>query len=328
MKRKKRSATRFAFSLACSALNREPLQRRVNVNHKIRYPTKVVSYGQLLSCTFPIIWLFCYVHFFLALSIITFPLSVGITTIFANAPVLGHLVFHVFFDNKMIVLDSLLTNFSTLTSYALSFICLIEFLSRYVHFVVRDQVVSTVSFIIHEIHHSRKKISNLFRFLLVFWVSLSLINQFSNDNIGKIKLLMAGDIHPHPGQVDLGLKFCHWNLNCIIARDGIKIPLIETYNYIFHYDIIALSETIINNSVPDEDIFIEGFSKEIFRSDHPSGDKKGGVYIYFKETLPIIILRLKKKVFLLPFIGLQTKAMKSLICFKKTSQTLLIILKI
>ena len=98
---------------------------------------------------------------------------------------------------------------------------------------------------------------------------------------------MAGDIHLHPAQVDVGLKFCHWNLNGIIARDRIKIRLIEAYNSIFHYDIIALSETVINNSVPDEDIFIEGFSKEIFRSDHPSGDKKGGLCIYFKETLPI-----------------------------------------
>ena len=111
----------------------------------------------------------------------------------------------------MIVLDSLLINFAALKTYAQSFICLIGFLSRYVYFVVRDQVVSTVSFIIHEIHHSRKKISDLFRFLLVFWVSLSLINQFPDDNIGKIKLLMAGDIQPHPGQVDVGLKFCHWN---------------------------------------------------------------------------------------------------------------------
>ena len=256
-------------------------------------------------------------------TIITFPLSVGITTIFANAPVLGRLVSHVSFDNNMIVFDSLLINFAALTTYAQSFICLIGFLSRYVYFVVRDQVVSTVSFIIHEIHHSRKKISNLFRFLLVFWVSLSLINQFPDDNIGKIKLLIAGDIHPHPGQVDVGLKFCHWNLNGIIARDRIKIPLIEAYNSIFHYDIIALSETIINNSVQDEDIFFEGFSKEIFRSDHLSGDKKGGICIYFKETLPIkrrkdlesmqeivvteIILRRKKKYFLLPFIGLQPK---------------------
>ena len=96
-------------------------------------------------------------------------------------------------------------------------------------------------------------------------------------------------------QVDVGLKFSHWNLNSIIAHDRIKIPLIEAYNSTFHYEIIVLSETIINNSIPDEDIFIEGFSEEIFRSDHPSGDKKGGVVcIYFKETLPLNVGRIWK----------------------------------
>ena len=113
-----------------------------------------------------------------------------------------------------------------------------------------------MSCIIHEIHHSRKKISNLLRFFLIFWVSLSLLNQFPDDNIAKIQLLMAGYIHPHLGQVNIGLKFCHWNLNGINARHKIKIPLIEAYNSIFHYDIIALSETIINNSIRDEDIYI------------------------------------------------------------------------
>ena len=68
-----------------------------NVNHKIHCYTKVVSNGLLLSYMFKIIWLFCYVYFFLALSIITFPLSVGITTIFDNAPVLSHFILFIFF---------------------------------------------------------------------------------------------------------------------------------------------------------------------------------------------------------------------------------------
>ena len=83
-----------------------------------------------------------------------------------------------------------------------------------------------------------------------------------------------------------------------------------------------------------------GFSKEIFRSDHPSGNK---MVIFTLKRLPIkrgkgvesiqesvateITLR-RKKYFLLPFTGLQTKAVNSLICFKKASKTLLIILKI
>ena len=138
---------------------------------------------------------------------------------------------------------------------------------------------------------------------------------------------------------DIGIKFCRWILNDINARDRITILLIEADNSIFLYDIIDLSETIINNSVPDEDKFIEGFSKEIFHSDHPSGDKKGSVCICFKETLPIkcrkdlkslqetLIIEITlchKKYCLLPFIGLLTKVVKSLICFKKKSKILLI----
>ena len=102
-----------------------------------------------------------------------------------------------------------------------------------------------------------------------------------------MNLCWPGDIHPKPGQFDNSLKFCHWNLNGVCAPDKIKIPLLEAYNSIFHYDLIALSETNLNETVKNEDIIIDGFSTEIFRSDHPSGDEQGGVCVYFKENLPI-----------------------------------------
>ena len=76
-------------------------------------------------------------------------------------------------------------------------------------------------------------------------------------------------------------------MNSISAGDKIKIPLIKAYNSVFHYDLIALSETNLNATIHNEEILVEGFSKEIFRNDHPSGDKQGGVCIYFKENLPI-----------------------------------------
>ena len=102
-----------------------------------------------------------------------------------------------------------------------------------------------------------------------------------------IKHTLSGDVHPNPGPFIDSLKFCHWNLNSICARDKIKIPLIEAYNSVFHYDLTALSETNLNATIHNEEILVEGFSKEIFRSDHPSADKQGGVCIYFKENLPI-----------------------------------------
>ena len=46
-------------------------------------------------------------------------------------------------------------------------------------------------------------------------------------------------------------------------------------------------ESLLNKSIEDDEIHIEGSSEEIFRSDHPSGNKVGGVCLYFKENLPI-----------------------------------------
>ena len=49
--------------------------------------------------------------------------------------------------------------------------------------------------------------------------------------------MLVGDIHSNPGQFDTSLKFCHWNLNGVCTRDKIKIPLLEAYTSIFHYDL-------------------------------------------------------------------------------------------
>ena len=72
------------------------------------------------------------------------------------------------------------------------------------------------------------------------------------------------------------------------ARNNTKISLIEAYNSTFNYDLIAVSDTRLNQSIDNEDILIEGFSSDIFRSDHPSNSRvPGGVCIYYKENIPI-----------------------------------------
>ena len=102
-------------------------------------------------------------------------------------------------------------------------------------------------------------------------------------------LLLSGDIELDPGsQIENCVRSFHWNLNSICARYSTKVPLIEPYSSMYNYDIIALSETMLDNTVRNEDIYIEGFSKkEIFRNDHPSNTKVGGVCLYFREGLRI-----------------------------------------
>ena len=101
-------------------------------------------------------------------------------------------------------------------------------------------------------------------------------------------LLLSGDIHLDPGpQTESQFKFFHWNLNSICARGAIEIPLIEAYNSVHHFDVITISESMLDQSISNDDIFIEGFSREIYHSDHPSNSKTGGVCMFFKEGLPI-----------------------------------------
>ena len=111
----------------------------------------------------------------------------------------------------------------------------------------------------------------------------------TNYAISEFLLRLAGDIHSNLGPVKnvKNLSFCHWNLNSINVRDSIKTLLIEAQNSVMHFDLLALSETFLDTSVEEEKLFIQGFSKEIWQSDHPRDTKQGVVCLYFKEDLPI-----------------------------------------
>ena len=67
-----------------------------------------------------------------------------------------------------------------------------------------------------------------------------------------------------------------------------KIHSLTAYNCIHHYDIICLSETYLNSDIPsdNENLDIPGY--RLVHSDHPSNEKRGGVCMYFKSSLPIL----------------------------------------
>ena len=119
------------------------------------------------------------------------------------------------------------------------------------------------------------------------FIATCFLDFYPEPRLARLLLLAAGDVHSHPGPNHNSLKFCHWNLNSILTRDKIKISLIEAYNSIFNYDLFAISESLLNESIEKNDLFIEGLNKEIFRNDHPSGNKVGGVCLFFKQNIPI-----------------------------------------
>ena len=94
-------------------------------------------------------------------------------------------------------------------------------------------------------------------FLLFVYILLSSVSDLIlAESYVSLKIILAGDIHPHPGHNSL--KFCHWNLNSILTRNKIKISLIEAYNSVFYYDLFAISESLLNKSIEDDEIYIEG----------------------------------------------------------------------
>ena len=106
-----------------------------------------------------------------------------------------------------------------------------------------------------------------------------------------IVLMICGDIKLNPGPKNDkscgNFSLCHQNLNSISTHDFSKLSLFEAYNTHHIYDIIFLSETYLDSSVPYDDPMLNLSGYELVRSDSLSNNKRDGVGIYFKESLAI-----------------------------------------
>ena len=129
------------------------------------------------------------------------------------------------------------------------------------------------------------------RFLYFLMLSLSCESFFYSFYLHYM-LMQCGDVEPNPGPHTASLKnlsICHWNLNSIPAHNFVKINLLEAFIHTNNHDVIFLSETYLDSSVDssDQNLRIEGYN--LVRCDHPSDLKQGGVCVYFKEHLNLIV---------------------------------------
>ena len=56
------------------------------------------------------------------------------------------------------------------------------------------------------------------------------------------------------------------------------------------YDFVCLSETYLDSSTPNGLLEIDGYN--LVGADHPNNMKRGGVSIYYKESLPVRVISL------------------------------------
>ena len=105
------------------------------------------------------------------------------------------------------------------------------------------------------------------------------------------KPLLNGDIENNPGpKRNLSNHFtvCHWNLNSISAHNFAKVQLLEAYLAVHKF-----SETYLNFSFPfhDDNLDIPGYI--MVSADHPADSKRGGLYMYYKNCLPLKVLDIR-----------------------------------
>ena len=85
----------------------------------------------------------------------------------------------------------------------------------------------------------------------------------------------------NPGDNNL-FTFCSWNLNSLTKDNFGRLNLLDS---LFNYDIISLCKTNLNDTIELPINPLNGF-KSIY-SHHPSGNKHGGVALFYKENLPL-----------------------------------------
>ena len=81
------------------------------------------------------------------------------------------------------------------------------------------------------------------------WYKLNIVLSFRD-------ILLSGDVETTPGPETL--DFCSWNLNSIIAHDFLRVSLIEAYNSIYNYDLIAIVETHLDSSIDEGRLALKG----------------------------------------------------------------------
>uniref|UniRef100_A0A3B3BNA3 Reverse transcriptase domain-containing protein n=1 Tax=Oryzias melastigma TaxID=30732 RepID=A0A3B3BNA3_ORYME len=127
-------------------------------------------------------------------------------------------------------------------------------------------------------------------------------------------LLLSGNIQPNPGppldhigtpndfKSRSGLGILHINVRSLLP----KLDLIKIWVKSTDTDILVLSETWLNKSVPDKEISLTGYN--IFRCDRPK--KGGGVAIYIKNKFQVSLISSLSVIKQFEFIALKLQMSK------------------
>ena len=104
-----------------------------NIKYSLTLHVMRPIHDTLLSCTLSVIWLFLYVYHFIALSLVTMPLSLWVIAVFTYMPFLSCLLLWLFTSNGPLILDDLVINFASVTLYAQATIYFSKSFTKFVY---------------------------------------------------------------------------------------------------------------------------------------------------------------------------------------------------
>ena len=111
----------------------------------------------------------------------------------------------------------------------------------------------------------------------------------------SLLLMLSGDVEINPGPLSNCKEYfsiCYWNLNSISAHDYSKLFLLKAYIILHKFDIICLSETYLDSTIPNHDDRLQIPGYTLIRSDHPSNTKRRGACMYYKSYLPLRVINI------------------------------------
>ena len=109
----------------------------------------------------------------------------------------------------------------------------------------------------------------------------------------SLDIKRSGDIEENPGPKPNSceyLSICHWNLNSISAHNSTKFFFLRAYISINKIGIICLSETYLDSSISSDNDNLELLVYNLVRADNPTNIRRGRVYIYYHNSLPLKVI--------------------------------------
>ena len=121
---------------------------------------------------------------------------------------------------------------------------------------------------------------------------LQIVSSSFNGNKSVIWLpflliILSNDIELNPGQNyhHNFLNVMTWNVNSITKGNFDRVQLIEAHNSLFDYDLIAINETSLNDSIVIPDVLLENYT--FINANSATNQRHGGVGLFYKNSLPL-----------------------------------------